>query len=378
MLYDDKYDKTEQRMLDVINTVHDLGEDRFIASLYIRNVNPLDIDIRLAETRRCLAIVNEETLRLAKYELTYNKDFAVDDNQRFTTAERLFNRLRSSMASIRKRIRQGCPIIRKQPHDPFFKPSTFERSVLTKGCCSRDLYGITSFDDNVQALYFEQQALFANVILSLSICYRVIKEEKEIGADPERSMERFHDQCRRLLDDMEDIFDVTKDIEESEIQKKIEEMGLREYCKNNFHKPTIKELKCYVLNMAMQRKNNISLSQMADDCFHDEAKKQDALLLIAHFDELLTDNRKMMNALTIRLWCNWCAGGKNDNPKKKYYSLLINRYKGAKEQFPKWHAITQCKSRLNGCDIMELQRDFNAKADSIIEKYRSLSDKQVV
>ena len=117
---------------------------------------------------------------------------------------------------------------------------------------------------------------------------------------------------------------------------------------------------------------------MADNCFYDEAKKQDALLLIAHFDELLTDNRKMMNALTIRLWCNWCAGGKNDNPKKKYYSLLINRYKGAKEQFPKWHAITQCKSRLNGCDIMELQRDFNAKADSIIEKYRSLSDKQVV
>ena len=117
---------------------------------------------------------------------------------------------------------------------------------------------------------------------------------------------------------------------------------------------------------------------MADDCFHDEAKKQDALLLIAHFDELLTDNRKMMNALTIRLWCYWCTGGKNDYPKEIYYKLLIIGYKGTKEQFPKWHAITQSKSRLNGYDIMDFQRDFNAKADSIIKKYRSLSDMLVV
>ena len=378
MLYDDKYDKTEERMLDVIDSVHDLGEDRFIASLYIRKVDPLDVDIRLAETRRCLSIVNGETLRLAKYELTYNKDFAVDNNQRFTTAERLFNRLRSSMSSIRKRIRQGCPIIRKQPHDPFFKPSTFERSVLTKGCCGRDLYGITSFDDNVQALYYEQQALFANVILSLSICYRVIKEEKEIGADPERSMERFQDQCNRLLDDMEDIFDVTKDIEESEIQKKIEEMGLREYCKNYFHKPTVKELKLYVLNKAMQQKENGKLLQVAAKCFHNEAEKKDALLLLNHFDELRPDNRKMMNALTIRLWCNWCAGGKDDYPREKYYSLLLTGYKGEKEKFPSWHAITQSKSRLKGHDIMDLQHDFNAEANALIQKYSSHSNKQTI
>lgn len=100
MIYDDKYEKTEERMLDVIDTVQDLTKDRFIASLYIRRCTPLDVDIKLAEVRRCLDIVHGESLRLAKLELTYNLDFAVDDNQRFTTAERLFNRLRSSMACI--------------------------------------------------------------------------------------------------------------------------------------------------------------------------------------------------------------------------------------------------------------------------------------
>ena len=376
MEYDDKYEKTEERMLDVINTVHDLSEDRFIASLYIRNVKPIDIDIRLAETRRCLAIVNGETLRLAKYEFTYNKDFAVDNNQRFTTAERLFNRLRSSMASVRKKIRQGCPIIRKKPRNPnFINPSTFERSVLTKGCCGRDLYGITSFQDNVQALYYEQQALFANVILSLAICYRVIKEEKEISADPERCIERFQDQCRRLLDDMEDIFDVTKNIEESEIQKKIEEMGLREYCSKNFHKPSVKELKQYVLKTASQATETERLSQMMTLFIRDEGKRHDVMLVLSHFDELRPNNRKMMNALTIRLWCNWCDGGKVDNPKQNYYKLLLEGYKGTKEQFPDWHAITQSKSRLKGRDIMDVQREFNAEIDALLQKYRNNTDR---
>lgn len=378
MEYDDKYDKTEERMLDVIDSVQELGKDRYIASLYIRKVSPLDIDIRLAETRRCLSIVNGETLRLARYELTYNKDFAVVNNQRFTTAERLFNRLRSSMASIRRDIRRGCPIVRKQPHNPNLKPSIFERSVLTKGCCGRDLYGLTSFGDNVQALYYEQQALFANVILSLAICYRVIKEEKEIMADPDRSMERFQDQCNRLLNDLEDIFDVAKDIKESEIQKKIEEMGLREYCSKNFHKPSLQELKLYVCNIAKRKEEGDSLSLILTIAFRDEAKRQDAILLMQHFDELCTDNRKMLNALTIRLWCNWCAGGKNDNPKQNYRSLLLMGYKGEKEKFPQWHAITQSKSKLKGRDIMDVQREFNAKAEEIIKKYRPHTENKVV
>ena len=78
MLYDDKYEKTEERMLDVIDTVQELTKDRFIASLYIRKCNPLDVEIKLAEVRRCLDIVHGEALRLAKLELTYNLDFAVD------------------------------------------------------------------------------------------------------------------------------------------------------------------------------------------------------------------------------------------------------------------------------------------------------------
>lgn len=375
MLYDDKYEKTEERMLDVIDTVQELTKDRFIASLYVRKCAPIDVDIKLAEVRRCLDIVHGESLRLAKLEMTYNLDFAVDDNQRFSTAEKLFNRLRSSMACIRKSFHQSCPIIRKLPKNPNFRPSVFERSVLTKGCCGRDLYDITSFDDNVQALYYEQQALFSNVILSLAICYRVIKQEREISADPKLCVQRLDDQCARILADLEDKIHLMKDIPECEIQRMIEEMGKENYAHQNFHKPTVKTLTDFVIYTFQQRNKNMNLLQIVSHIIPNTAKAEDVILLLQHFDELRPDNRHKMNSLKIRLFCNWCHGGKIDNPKQKYYSILLNNYHGTKEQFPDWHAVITSKK---GHDMETEQAKFNQEVEELLKKYRPVIEKLAV
>ena len=373
MQYDDKYEKTEERMLDVIDTVKDLSWDRFVASLYIRNCTPLDVDIRLAEVRRCLDTVHGEALRLAKLELTYNRDFAVKDNKRFTTAEKLFNRLRSSMACIRKKLREGCPIIRKKLPNPDFKPSIFERSVLTKGACARELYDITTFDDNVQALYYEQQALFANVILSLAICYRVIKEEKEIKADPAKCVQRLEEQCQRIIEQLEGALDFTKAIPESEIQKMIDLIGKENFAQQNFHVSSIKDIRAYAFVCAYRKYQENQQPEGTSIIFHDAEKAADALLLCQHFDELVHDNCKKLNALRIRLFCNWCAGGKHDNPKQAYYSFMLKYYKGKRTSFPDWHRITLCKS---GKDINAEQKKFNEEAKALLKKLKGEGSKQ--
>lgn len=368
MRYEDKYEKTEERMLDVIDTVQELTKDRFIASLYVRNVTSIDVDIRLAEVRRCLDIVHGETLRLAKLELTYNKDFAVPNNKRFTTAEVLFNRLRSSMSYIRKSFKQSCPIIHKQPRNPYFRPSVFERSVLTKGCCARDLFDITSYDDNVQALYYEQQALFSNVILSLAICYRVIKEEQEISADPARCVQLLNEQCERLLADMENVINDMKDIPECEIQEMIDQMGKEAYAQQNFHIPTVEKLREYVIFRFQRHKRESQLSIDDLHSFKSEKKAAQALCVVNHFDELKPSKRKKMDAFKIRLFCNWCAGGNIDNPVEKFYKMLLHLYKGKHEQFPEWHAVTTSKNRVS--DIDAEQKKFNEEVDALLKKYK--------
>lgn len=368
MRHSDKYEKTEGRLLDVIDSIEELTKDRFIASLYVRNVTPIDVDIRLAEVRRCLNTVHGEMLRLAKLELTYNKDYAVIDNQRFTTAERLFNRLRSSMATIRRELRRSSPIIRRQPTNPNVSRSVFERSVLTKGACARDLFDITSFGDNVQALYYEERALFSNVILSLAICYRVMKEESEIGEDPERCVKLLDEQCERILTELEGIIDKMEDVPTCEIQQLIDKMGKKAFAQQNFHKRTVENLTEYAIYVAKQRAKAYHLPTDSSTGFKDPERAADALIVIAHFDEWCPSNCKKMNAFKIRLFCNWCDGGIVDNPKQKYYHLLLRQYQGKHQHFPEWHAITTCKK---GRDMDVEQKKCNEEIDVLLKKYKT-------
>lgn len=365
MTYNDRINKTAEGINELINLMSIPTPDRFIASLKLRNYNHLDISIMLCDLRRGLALVNGESLRLAKLELTYNYDFAVPDNQRFQTAQMLFNRLRSSLAIIRQQVKKSCPIVRKQPRDPNLQPSMFERAVLTKGCCGRDLFGITSFNDDVQALYYEQQALFANVILSLTICARVIKEEKRVAADPDLCLERLEDQCNRLIDEMKHVITINSNMKKSEIQTMIEQMGKREYAYQYFHKPTVQAMMEYAQERALLKDQAFGFPTNTSMLFPDEKKAQEAMVLIRHFDELMPNKRKMIKALKIRLYCNWCKGGQHDNPQEKYMYHLDSNYTGTKT-FPQWHSVT---SSNRDVDIMAEQEEFNRQAEALIAQY---------
>ena len=166
-----------------------------------------------------------------------------------------------------------------------------------------------------------------------------------------------------------------KDIPECEIQKMIDEMGKDNYAQKNFHKPTVKALTDYAIYIAQQRNKSKNLLQNASLIISDPVKAKDVIVLLQHFDELRPDNRRKMNSLTIRLFCNWCHNDKVDNPKQKYYRFLLNNYHGKKEEFPEWHAVTTSK---NGRDMYAEQRKFNQEVEELLKKYRPVIEKEAV
>ena len=70
MKYNEKTQKTEEGLIELIDMLSIPSPDRFVASLLQRNYNELDVSIQLVDLRRGLALVNGEALRLAKLELT--------------------------------------------------------------------------------------------------------------------------------------------------------------------------------------------------------------------------------------------------------------------------------------------------------------------
>ena len=226
MLHTDKFFKTEEMMLYVIGCVEQYSETRFIASLYTRNYTKIDIHIAINDVRRCLMLVHGELLRLSKYSLEFLDLWATRDNQRFTTAEKMFNRLRSSMAYLKHQYRKSTRIVYGTPaHNPLLMPSVFQESVLTYGDCPRDLFKIESYNDEVQTLYIEQRALFGNILAALNLCYGVIKAEKEIGNSLEECEKRFDRQLEEITNMLQDYMGQFQSNDGGIIRQQIERFG---------------------------------------------------------------------------------------------------------------------------------------------------------
>lgn len=374
MIYKDKFEDTEHGIAYVTHKVEQFTEDGFIASLYMRNYSEIDILLRIADVRECLSISHREFLGLTKFAMDFNTRFATENNKRFSTAQQMLNRLRSSLASVKRYYRESCPIRRKQqptaaPFSERLRPSVFERSVLTYGGCARDLFGIQSFNDNIQTLYIEQRALFANVLAALVLCYHEIENEKAIKADPDKCVLLLERQCQQIQNDLRDTIDLMQCPVTCEIQELIDNMGKREFARQGFHEHDLKELKTYAVYDAIQRGAKSNIGTTAALLFSGNLQKgKDAELLIEHFDEFRTENRKKVSSLKVLLFVNWC-GGTVEAPKQMYYKLLKTYYRC--KALPEWHSVVVVKNKTT--DLQALQKTFNAEANDFLTALKEVA-----
>lgn len=374
MLHTDKYLKTEDMMLYVIGCVEQYSETRFIASLYTRNYTKIDIQIAINDVRRCLMLVHGELLRLSRYSLEFLDLWATGDNQRFTTAEKMFNRLRSSMAYLKAQYRKSTPIVRGTPmHNRLLMPSVFQESILTYGECPRDLFKIESYGDDVQTLFIEQRALFANILATLNLCYGVIKAEKEIGNSLEECEKRFDKQLREITTMLQDYMGQFQSNDGGIIQQQIERFGKDAFVKEGWHKYGLKDIKQYAVYLMTHPDQVIEQTSISLLWPNNSEKAAEALLLARYFADICYDNnKKKASGKKIWLYICWC-GSKPEFPDKKYYDFLAANYTG---ELSDWHNVIVTKNRFKGDLAKELSL-FSRAADSLLRQLDS-SKKQAI
>jgi len=368
MTYNDSIQVTEHGLLYVIHKVELFTEDGFIASMYVRNYSEVDILLKIDEVRECLSIAHKEFLSLSKFSLTFNTRWATEDNERFSTTQVMLNKLRSSLASIKRSYRETCPIVRKQqPQGEMFRdrlsPSVFERSVFTNGGCCRDLFGIESFEDNIQTLYVEQRALFANVLASLMLCYKEIEKEKMTKADPDKCVELLEKQCRDIMKDLDDTIDLVQCPVNDEIQQFIDQIGLREFAQQGYHKYSLKAVRDHAISVFKQQGAKSNFAQVASlTWIKNPEKGKEAQMLIEHFDEFRPENRKKVSAEKILFFVNWC-GDTVEAPQQQFYKILKTYYRN--KELPEWHAVTVRKNKIK--NLKKEQEKFNEEVKLFLE-----------
>ena len=373
MLHSDKYLKTEDMMLYVIECVEQYSETRFIASLYTRNYTKIDIQIAINDVRRCLMLVHGELLRLSKFSLEFLELWATGDNQRFTTAEKMFNRLRSSMAYLKRQYRKSTPIVHGTPaHNPLLMPSVFQESMLTFGDCPRDLFKIESYSDDAQTLYVEQRALFGNILSALNLCYGVIKAEKEIGNSLEECEKRFDKQLQEITSMLQDYMGQFQSNDGGIIQQQIERFGKDAFVKEGWHKYGLNDIRQYAVYLLTHPDKTIESTSISLLWPNNTNKAADALLLARYFADISYDNKKKASSKKIWLYICWC-GSSPEIPDRKYYDFLAANYTG---DLTDWHNVIVTKNRFKG-DVAKELSAFTRAADLLLKQIETTKQKAV-
>ncbi len=269
------------------------------------------------------------------------------------------------MAYLRRQYKKSTRKVYGTPtHNPQLMPSVFQESVLTFGDCPRDLFKIESYSEDVQTLYIEQRALFANILAALNLCYGVIKSENEIGNSLEETERRFDKQLEEITGMLQDYMEHFQSSDGGVIRQQIERYGKQAVVKEGWHKYEINDMKQYAIYKLTHPDKTVETTTISMLWPKDSKKANDALFLAKHFSEISFDGKKK-KATGKKIWffiC-WC-GSIPELPDKKYYDFLAANYSG---EICEWHNVIVSKNRYKG-DLEKELADFKRACDMLLKQ----------
>jgi len=364
MRYTTIVEKDTSGLEELINAVSQFEEDRFLEGLRMRRYTSYDIQQATLRVREYQAKMNREVLALDKFSETFIQEYATDNNQCFETARRLFNRIRSTISASRRIFRKTCPIVRRQI-TVGNKGSIWQRSVLSYGGCTRDLFGISSYDEAVQILYEDLRTFFTTVVSTLVLCRKMIMQEMAVREDGGLCLSIYRDSREKALSG---IREVAKDFVGIQLpanelaQRKVKAQSMTEFAKKNYHRFERDEFRQFLLFEAIQEGRNDGLTDEETALWPDNhAKALAAREAIKEFDTYGAEGQKgKLDSRIVVEFLKW-SGVSKDKEKRLYEQYFCTTYKGRLRKLG-WGSI--CKMRKE----CEEQRISDAELAESFEK----------
>ena len=346
MLYSTIVEKDEQGLLMILRAAEKFDEQRFLEGIHQRCYTSEDIQQAIDQVRAYQARLNTEARALVYFSQTFLQQYATDNNKCFETAHTLFNRIRSTISASRKVFKKTCPIIRKQQPREAERPSVFLRSVLARGECPQDMFGLLSYEESVQTLYAELQAFFTTIITTLGLCRYMIRTEQAIREDGDRCAQIYRDCERKVIGGVRELtkfLSATKVMPESELaERKAKARSMKDFYKENYHKWDTGQFRMSVAIEVLSKGHNDGLTDLEAMLWpNDHAKALRAREVVARFDELdhVEGQKGKLNSGTLVSFLKWC-GVDADKEKKLYEEYFCKEYRG-RYQTLRWNGVSQ-------------------------------------
>lgn len=328
-------EKSPDGLEQLIEAAKLFEENHYLDAVRQKKLKEYDIlslteDIKLWHSR-----MRKESLRLAAFSETFLDQFATDNNKCFHDAYDLFSKIRSTISSSRKVFRKFCRRMMRNPANPNADTSLLSRSLLSAHAVSRDIFGIKSYDENVMSLYEEMKSFFSTLIITLSLCHRMIRDEAAIMKDGGRCLE-IYQKCRKEVLESARLFAKTFNLstqqisKEEFIERRKKAKTLKEYAQTNYHKRNKAEFLTVVAFEVIAEGSSHGMTEMESILWADNVEKvKQVRYAITRLDEMVEPDKKKICGKIVLQFIKWC--GVNENLEHKLYDYLKETYRGTKD-----------------------------------------------
>jgi hypothetical protein len=344
MRYSTIVEKDDKTLVEIITALEQFEQDRFIAGIQARHYTKYDIEQVLDMVTSYQSRMNVEARSLVKFSETFIQQFATDNNKCFETAQRYFNRIRSTLCALKKVFQMTTPRSMAQLPEGTQQPTVFERSPLSYGACVIDMWGLTSYDECVQTLYHRLETLLTTATTILGLCHQMIESEEKIRQDTQQLKNIYRESCEQLMDSVREFagfLGTVQQLPETEMnRRKQKARSMEEFLKKEYHNVAKQEFKKYVFLEAMRQGKNEGLTEEEIYLFHDDHEKvRKVRWVIEHFDEMDVEGQQgKLDSTQIVYFLKWCGVGQSKE--KRLYKYFCDMYRGGYSLLV-WSAVSK-------------------------------------
>ena len=366
MEIDDHIEKSEEGLEQLIAAANMFEENHYLEAIKQKKLSDYNILQLTEEVKLWHSRIRKESLKLASFSEHWIEDYATANNRRFQDAYDLFAKVRSSISSSRKIFRKFCRRSMKNPINANASNHVTKRSLLSAHIVGRDIFGLKSYNENVETLYESIKEFFSTLIITLALCHRMLRDEAIVKKDGDRCLE-IYKKCRESILSSAKLFAKTfgiqvKQVSESElIKRRKNAKNIKEFAQKNYHHFNKEEYMTIVAYEVISDSNKNGMSETETILWKSNIEMVKKVRNAIANIERLVPGKKKIGGLLMLEFIKWCHVEKNHE--HKLYEYFCNTYQGTVPPVG-WTQIFNTKKDLKISDD-ELASAFQKELDKI-------------
>ena len=318
----------------VIGAMAELQQTRFIEGIKSKHRTLYEVEQTTEMVRLYQARVNIEARALVKFSETFIRQFATENNKCFETAEVLFVKIRSTIAGLKKIFYKTTPRDYRQLPEGAEVPTVFEKSPISHGEYTPDMFGLDSYPEPVRKLYEALDTLFTTAATSLALCHQMSQEESETRQDIVQLRQIYKESCDELLTTVRaasDFLVQTKELPDNELEKLRQRAGQNrdKFLTEGYHRHHKKELTQFLVIKCVREGQNDGLTDQEALLWPSNHQKAlQARQVIEHYDEIegVEGQEGKLSSTLLVQFIKW-SGVEEQKEKEFYTKYFCESYK---------------------------------------------------